>query len=316
MGRLVALTRAIAALEDQRIPVALLRDFERDGRFVEVDLLVGSGRDRELRNALVSTGFAPLRAWGHGDHRFYLCYSAPDRVWLKLDFVTRLAGADARVALATRHRNGSVPRLDAAVEGSLLLLHCVLDKWGQPGRHALSLRSLVAAVTTPPPGASDELRSLWPELARAVVAPDAIVPDDLVRSAIDVIAPHRARRRRQDRWLRRAAYLRRLVRPVAATVLLIDPPPDHPGRRARLLAEELGPGARWVSTPRGRGPVTRLRRRAIVALERRRSDAPLVIDAGPDTSGLGRVDVSVNAASGPEQACEAVWSAYRARLVA
>jgi hypothetical protein len=316
VGRIVALTRAVAALEERGIPVALLREFEPDGRFVEVDLLVASGRDRDLSAALVSSGFARLRAWGHGDHRFYLCYSATDRLWLKLDFVTRVAGADTELALAGRRRNGSVPRLDPAVEGGLLLLHCVLDKQGRPGRHAAALQRLGAAGTAPPPGAPDRLRSLWPELERAVSLPGSVVPDALVRSAADVLAPDRARRRRQDRWLRRASYLRRVVRPAAATVVVIDPPLDDPDRWSRRLAEELGPGARWVSPPPAGGPLTRLRRRLIVELERRRSDGPLVIEAGPNRLGLGHADVTVTASSVPEQVPEAVWRAYRTRLVA
>jgi hypothetical protein len=315
MGRLLALTLATAALEKRGIPVALLRDFEPEGRFVEVDLLIAADRDRELDEALVATGFAPLRAWGHPGHRFYFCYSAPDRMWVKLDLVTWVAGADAQRALSHRHRNGSVPRLDPADERKLLLLHCVLDKRGQLGRHAPALRALGTAATGAPLGAPDELEALWPTLARAVAAPGAGVPDSLVRTTAKAVEPGRRHRLRRNRWLRRAALLRRVVRPVAATVVVAGRPLDDPGHAARQLAAELGPGARAISVPRGRVPVTALRRRAVVAAARRRSDAPLVVDAGSDPARVGRADVTVSAASGPEHTCEAVWPAYRARLL-
>lgn len=303
--------------------MAVLREFEANGPFVEVDLLVAPGHGRELSRALVSCGFAPLRAWGHRGHRFYLGYWAADRLWLKLDFVTRVAGADVQLALAGRQRVDCLPRLDPEVEGALLLLHCIVDKRGRLGRHATALRRLTAAGIAPPVGAPAALQRLWPELERAVAAPSAVVPDALLQSVADVVAPDRARRLRLDRWLRRASYLRRALRPAAATVVVTDAALDGPDRSSERLVRQLGPGARRISVPRGRGPLALLRRRLTVELERRRNDGPVLIEAGPDATGLAYADVTVTASTGVESEIasaaepinEAVWRAYRRRLL-
>jgi hypothetical protein len=313
------LERALAALGERGIPVAVLREFEVSKPLIEVDLLVPSARRRELRNALVPCGFAPLRAWGHRGHDFYLAYSAPDRLWLKLDFVTRVAGADGERALAGRRRVDGLPRLDPHVETALLLLHCVVDKQGRPGRHENTLRRVAAAGTTPPPGAPAALQRLWPELERAVAGPGAIVPDALVRSVTDVVAPDRARHMRRDRWLRRGSRVRRALRPAAVVVVVLD----ATGRATGRLVRELGPGARCVSLPRARGPLAVVRRRLRVELERRRNDGPVVVDAGPRATGLAQGDVTVmgsvaavaETASAAQAINEAVWSTYRRRLL-
>lgn len=313
------LTRALAALGECGIPVAVLREFEASKPLVEVDLLVPSHRRGELRRALVACGFAPLRAWGHRGHDFYLAYSAADRLWLKLDFVTRLAGADGERALAGRRRVDGLPRLDPRVEAALLLLHCVVDKQGTPGRHETKLRRLVAAGTTPPPGAPAALQRLWPELERAVAGPRAVVPDALVRSVTDVVAPDRAHHMRRDRWLRRASRVRRALRPAAVIVVVLD----APNRATARLVRELGPGARCVSLPRARGPLALVRRRLSVELERRRRDGPVVVDAGPRATGLAPADVTVvgavaadaETASAAVAINEAIWGAYRRRLL-
>jgi hypothetical protein len=317
------LTRALAALGECGIPVAVLREFEVSKPLIEVDLLVPSPRRRALRPALVPCGFAPLRAWGHRGHDFYLAYSAPDRLWLKLDFVTRVAGVDGERALAGRRRVDGLPRLDPHVEAALLLLHCVVDKQGRPGRHETTLRRLAAAGTTPPPGAPAALQRLWPELERALAGPGAIVPDALVRSVTDVVAPDRARHMRRDRWLRRASCVRRALRPAAVIVVVLDATLDGADRATGRLVRELGPGARCVSLPRARGPLALVRRRLSVELERRRNDGPLVVDAGPRATGLARADITVGrsvaadaeTASAAEAINEAVWSAYRPRLL-
>jgi hypothetical protein len=317
------LVRAVAALEESGIAVAVLREFEANGRFAEIDLLVASASGRSLNRALVPCGFAPLRAWGHRGHRFYLAYCAADRLWLKLDLVTSVAGADAERALAGRRRVDSVPRLDPGVEGALLLLHCIVDKRGRLGRHGSALRRLAAAGTAPPPGAPAALHRLWGELESAVAAPSAVLPDALVRRVADVLAPDRARRMRRDRWLRRASYLRRALRPAAATIVVTAEALDGSDRASERLVGELGPGARRLSAPRGRGPFAVVRRRLAVELERRRNDGPVVIDAGPEGAGLPHADVTLTAPARTESETaaaappinEAVWRAYRRRLL-
>jgi hypothetical protein len=317
------LIRALEALGECGVPVAVLREFEVTKPLIEVDLLVPSPRRRELRRALVPCGFAPLRAWGHRGHDFYLAYSAPDRLWLKLDFVTRVAGVDGERALAGRRRVDGLPRLDQQVEAALLLLHCIVDKHGRPGRHETTLRRLAGAGTTPPPGAPAPLQRLWPELERAVAGPGAIVPDALVRSVTDVVTPDRARHMRRDHWLRRASRVRRALRPAAVLVVVLDATLDGSGRATGRLVRELGPGARCVSLPRARGPLAVVRRRLRVELERRRYDGPVVVDAGPRGTGLAQGDVTVmgpvaavaETASAAQAINEAVWSAYRRRLL-
>jgi hypothetical protein len=317
------LIRALAALGECGVPVAVLREFEVSKPLIEVDLLVPSPRRRELRSALVPCGFAPLRAWGHRGHDFYLAYSAPDRLWLKLDFVTRVAGVDGERALAGRRRVDGLPRLDQQVEAALLLLHCIVDKHGRPGRHETTLRRLAGAGTTPPPGAPAPLQRLWPELERAVAGPGAIVPDALVRSVTDVVTPDRARHMRRDRWLRRASRVRRALRPAAVLVVVLDATLDCSGGATGRLVRELGPGVRCVSLPRAQGPLAVVRRRLRVELERRRYDGPVVVDAGPRGTGLAQGDVTVmgsvaavaETASAAQAINEAVWSAYRRRLL-
>jgi hypothetical protein len=317
-----SLAGALAALEEAGVPVAVLRGFEPDGSVVEIDLLVAVGYERELHGALVRRGFAPLRAWGHGGHRFYLGYAAVERLWLKLDFVTEVAGADTELVLAGRRRVEGLPRLEPDVEAALLLLHCIVDKGGRLGRHATTLRRLATARTAPPPGAHPKLTGLWSQLEQAVAAPKAAVPDALVRSVVDLVAPDRTRDARRDRWLRRASYLRRMLRPAAPTVVVMNPASNGPHGRCERLVRELGPGARRMSLVGGRGPLAPMRRRLAVELERRKRDGPIVLEVDLGATGLPRADVEVTpfsgtggAIAGGEHVAEAVWRAYRRQLV-
>jgi hypothetical protein len=298
-----ALARALVALEEWGIPVAILRDFEADGSFVEIDLLVAPRHHRELTRALATCDFAPSRAWGHRGHRFYLQYSAADRLWVKLDLVSQVEGSRAELALASRRPVHGLPRLDPEVEAALLLLHCLVDKRGRLARHAARLHRVAAAGTAPPPGAPAALERLWPELETAVAGSNAIVPDATLRRLADALGARRARRVRRDRWLRRASYLRRALRPVAVTVAATD---------AELDSRELGPGARRVALPAGRGPLAHARRRLAVELERRRNDGPLVVDGG---AGLAHADVTATPQSTTDQVNTALWRAYRRRLL-
>jgi hypothetical protein len=314
-----ALRHVLAGLEGCGIPVALLRGFETTGAFVEVDLLVRTAGDRVLTPLLAACGFAPLRAGGHAGHRFYLGYSVADHLWVKLDFVTRLAGADAQRALAGRHHVGCLPVLNPDVEGALLLLHCIVDKGGQLGRHRTELRRLAVQPPPPPPGASEALRRVWPELWKTVAHSNSTVPEGLAASVADLAATGRARRARWNRWLRRASYLRRGLRPVAPTVVVTAPALDS---QAQRLVRELGPGARGLSAPEGRGPVAVIRRRLMMEIARRRSDAPLVVYARAEASGLANADVTVVAADWEgsetalaERVSEAIWGVYRRRLL-
>jgi hypothetical protein len=317
-----ALRSVLAALEGCGIPVALLRGFEATAPSVEVDLLVRTVGRSELTAPVAACGFAPLRAWGHGGHRFFLGYSAADHLWLKLDFITRLPGADAELVLAERRHIGCLPLLERDVEGALLLLHCIVDKGGRLGRHRATLRRLAVQPPSPPPGASEALRRLWPALWKAVAGSGSTLPGGLTARVADLVAPGRARRVRRDRWLRRASYLRRAVRPVAPTVVVRDPALDGHGRALERLVRELGPGARGLSVPEGRGAVALVRRRLKMEMARRRNDAPVVVYTGVEASGLAKADITVPAGDGEgsgtalaDRVSEAVWGTYRQRLL-
>jgi hypothetical protein len=307
-----ALRRAMVALEQSGIPAAQLREFEGSAHFVEVDLLVPRRTRPELNRTLVPLGFAPMRAWGHSRHRFYLCYSTPDHLWVKLDFVTGIPGVDVEQVLAARRLAGGIPRLAPAHEAALLLIHCVLDKGGRPGRHRPALRRWSTVPPDPPPGAPDELDRVWPELWRAVAAAGEGLPEQLVREVVGLLAPGQSRRARLERWSRRASYIRRALRPVAPTVALVHDRDDGRTHKARRVVLELGPGARSLRVPGGGGHFARARRRLAVELARRSSDGPVVV-AAFDGAVLPRADVVI--AGGAERVGEAVWPAYRRRML-
>jgi hypothetical protein len=81
---------AIAALDEAGVRWAVLRDDPRAQRDGDIDLLVAPGDVDRIDAPLAAAGFARLRTWRHGSHRFFFAYDQPGRAWVKLDIVSRL----------------------------------------------------------------------------------------------------------------------------------------------------------------------------------------------------------------------------------
>lgn len=132
-----AIHRALGALERSGACWALLRgESELASPSGDVDLLVARSDVPRLRDALAPLGFALLRAYGHGPHRFFVTYDGKSESWIKLDVVTELAygrwhelatGAAAD-CLSRRRYVGPLALLARDDAFWTLLLHCMLDR--------------------------------------------------------------------------------------------------------------------------------------------------------------------------------------------
>lgn len=144
---------AIAALEASGARWAVMRDDPLANRGGDIDLIVPPADADRLDVPLSAAGFARLRTWRHGSHRFFLAYDQAGRSWVKLDVVTRLeyrSGAalpDSAVdaVLARAIESNGVTRLAPDDEFWALLLHCLLDRGNVPERHLDRLRALAAS---------------------------------------------------------------------------------------------------------------------------------------------------------------------------
>jgi thymidylate kinase len=147
-----AVAVAMGALDEARVEWCLLRGVAELGAPAgDVDLLVAAADVHRLGPVLRSAGYAPVLAWGHGPHRFFVAYDEQADTWVKLDVVSELAfgrhqhlrtGAAAS-CLARRRRLGPVSVLDPDDELWCLLLHCLLDRDEVPPHHAQRLKELV-----------------------------------------------------------------------------------------------------------------------------------------------------------------------------
>jgi hypothetical protein len=132
-----AIHRAFGALERSGARWALLRgESELASTSGDVDLLVARSDLPRVRDALAPLGYASLRAFGHGPHRFFVTYDEESDSWIKLDAVTELAygrwheletGAAAD-CLSRRRYVGLLALLARDDAFWTLLLHCMLDR--------------------------------------------------------------------------------------------------------------------------------------------------------------------------------------------
>ncbi len=159
------LERAFPALQAAGVRWCLLRDEAPTAG--EVDLLVHP-LDRSLAVATLSRlGFALVPSWGRGDHMFLRAYDPAHDEWCVLDLVSELAFGQhqelaAPFALLCLHRrqlHSGWPRLHDDDAFWCLLLHCLLDKQGQLGRHQQRLSALARECVTQGP---------WPDLLRSL----------------------------------------------------------------------------------------------------------------------------------------------------
>ena len=132
-----AVSRALEALERSNVHWCLLRgESDLASPECDVDLLVARGDMARLRDALAPLGYAPLRAWGRGPHRFFVAYDDASARRVKLDVVTQLAygryqelrTAAAAGCLARRRYVGGLALLSPGDGFWALLLHCMLDR--------------------------------------------------------------------------------------------------------------------------------------------------------------------------------------------
>jgi thymidylate kinase len=139
------------ALDRANLRWCLLRgEAGRNQASGDIDLLVSPADLHPLRRVIGQLGFAPVPAWGHGSHSFFLGYDRAMDQWVKLDVVTEIAfgagfalatGAEA-ACLERRHRKGHVSLLDDEDAFWALLLHRLLDKGSIPQDSATCLREL------------------------------------------------------------------------------------------------------------------------------------------------------------------------------
>lgn len=145
------LAAAVAALEEAKIPWALLRG-SLDGSDEEVDLLVDPPGITRVGPLLTRAGFFPLPAIGRGGHRFFRAYDEATDRWLTLDLVADLAfgtgrslplAVAAEAVLARRLRDAGASRLVQDDAFWMLLLHDLLDRGSIPDHHSEQLARLV-----------------------------------------------------------------------------------------------------------------------------------------------------------------------------
>src|SRR3990172_3960333 len=122
---------------------------------VEIDLLVERGARARIHHALATSGFAPLRAWGHAPHSFWVAYEAQADRWIKLDIVDRVAFGRrikclhselADSCLGGRSLCGGVAVPDTESATVALLLHCTIDKRRFSPDHCRELARLLDSV--------------------------------------------------------------------------------------------------------------------------------------------------------------------------
>lgn len=148
--RPAAEARAVAALDAAAIRWAALRDDPLAPGAADIDVLVHPVDAARLDAALRAEGFARLRTWRHGDHRFFIAYDEERDAWTKVDAVTSLAYRSGRelprktvdAVLARAERHGGAMRLHPDDEFWALLLHCLLDRGEVPDRHRDRLQQL------------------------------------------------------------------------------------------------------------------------------------------------------------------------------
>lgn len=146
---------AFAALEDTGMTWAVLRE-EVDG---EVDVLVDRAGVQPAVRALEEAGFGLVPSWGRGTHRFLRRYDADRDEWCTVDIVGELAFGPrldlcsplGPACLARRQGERGQWRLHPSDHFWLLMLHCLLDKGGDVGRHAGALRTGSEAATADGP---------------------------------------------------------------------------------------------------------------------------------------------------------------------
>jgi thymidylate kinase len=122
----------------------------------DVDLLVERVHMEHACELLNRLGFAELRSWGRGTHRFFLTYHAPTDQWIKLDIVTELSfgprfdlrTSAERGTLSRRQRVGSTVALSAEDAFWVLLLHSMLDRPRFARKHGAQLRTLASNATS------------------------------------------------------------------------------------------------------------------------------------------------------------------------
>jgi thymidylate kinase len=249
--------RVVVRLNEARVTYCVLRDcealeaFDRGG---EVDLLVGKGDISRLEAILEPFGFVRLRAWGHSPHRFFVAYDADEDVWLKLDFVDRIAFGRPIPSISTclgahclenRRQRGQVFVPAPEDEFFTLLLHCLLDKEEfAPGRrhrlHELCDEGIDEAYVTDLLCEVGLSREDWPRLAQSIRAQEwtilqkehRVIETRLIRG--NRIGP--ALRRVRDRGLRKLSLGLGLVYPRALAVAILAP--DGAGKST--LAAAIG----------------------------------------------------------------------------
>lgn len=202
-----AASAAFFALDRISIAWSLLRGAERlNALGGDVDLLVDPIDVSRAGRLLASLGFAPIRAWGRGTHRFFVAYDLPGDRWLKLDIVSELAFGrylemrfDATEECLRRRRfRRLVFALSPDDEFWALVLHCALDRGEFRPGDGQRLLELLRTVRTDGP-----IASRLSELLPPAVGPQRAV--ELVRSeAWDELL--RLVRHWRSIWLRRRWY--------------------------------------------------------------------------------------------------------------
>lgn len=224
------LSSTFAALDEHEIRWCLLRgedDLEAAGE--DVDVLVAAPDFDRASGVLARLGFARLPAWGHGSHAFFLAYHAKSDRWIWLDVVTDVrfgryqsvrVGAETEL-LAGRERRDGLTVVAPKDAFWMLLLHCLLDKDGVPGKHRARLEELadeardegplprVLAAAGPSGWSASGVRE-------AVEAADWAGLDALGRRLRSELTDSRwgaaALRALGNRWLRAANSVRRRLR--------------------------------------------------------------------------------------------------------
>ena len=113
----------------------------------DIDVLISPTDLAAASSVAIDHGFAPLRSYGRGSHRFFVAYDRADDAWLELDFVTELAfGARQELFLSPAEPllASRVPVSDGWILAPsdrfwALLAHCLLDKQSFASRHAAEL---------------------------------------------------------------------------------------------------------------------------------------------------------------------------------
>lgn len=196
---------ALAALERSGARWAVLRGDALEQGAGDIDVLVAADDADHLDRALAAAGFARIRTWRHGPHRFFVGYDAGADGWVKLDVVTRLTyrvgrelpGEVVDAVLGRIVTTNGLPRLAPDDEFWALALHCLLDRGAVPPHHLERL----AELASPEPGGPLRLALRAEETAAAVVACAAArdepgllaLRDELAAALPRPSAPHRLR---------------------------------------------------------------------------------------------------------------------------